>query len=128
MSSLRHDAVLIADSDAAIRGLLGAIVQRLGRQPVMAADGPAAARLLRAQKFAAAVVDLRLPNTDGNDLLRELDGPEPSLLPRTVVITTAVPPGIDGELKHVAAILRKPFAIEELMAALRRCCDGDGEA
>lgn len=123
MSDSEHGDVLIADSDPSIRGLLAAIVHRIGRRAVTAADGPAACELLGARTFEAVIVDLRLPGMTDEQLLREVAQQPDSLLTRTVVLTTAST-ARHGELKNVAAVMRKPFPIDELMDVLRRCCDG----
>ncbi|HYC58985.1 MAG TPA: response regulator [Thermoanaerobaculia bacterium] len=120
MSSSKRGHVLIADSDASIRGLLSAIVQRLGCEPVVAADGRAAAELIEAKTFAAAVVDLHLPQMTGMELLHVVARTQPELIPRTVVTTTGRTER-EGQLKDVAAVLRKPFSLDDLMAELQRC-------
>jgi DNA-binding NtrC family response regulator len=123
MSETEQGDVLIADSDPSIRGLLAAIVHRIGRRPVTAADGPAAFELISARRFDAVILDLRLPGMSGEALLREVAQQQAMLLPRTVVLSTGSTVR-HGDLEHVAAILRKPFPIDELMDVLRRCCDG----
>lgn len=117
--------MLIADSDASIRGLLAAIVHRLGRKPVMAEDGRVAAELLAAQTFEAAVLDFRLAQKSGVELMRLVAEKQPDLVRRTVIITTGRAER-DGTLPEVAAVLRKPFAVDELMKTLQKCCDGAG--
>jgi DNA-binding NtrC family response regulator len=72
------------------------------------------------------ILDLWLPTLSGDALLQEVAGREPAFLSKTIVVTTALP-SHDGVLEHVAAVIRKPFPIAELMDTLRRCCDGDGD-
>jgi DNA-binding NtrC family response regulator len=126
MSSSPPGDVLIVDGDPSIRGLLQVLIQRMGHRPVVAADGRAALELLSAYSFHAVVLDLRLPGMSGNDVLAHLAEEQPGLLPKIVVMTTAVT-ARDGVFRDVAAILRKPFQIDQMIAELRRCCDGDGQ-
>jgi len=126
MSTPGHGEVLVADGDPAIRSLLAVLVKRMARRAVSAGDCPTALELIETHDFDGAIVDLRLPSEDGTDLLSAIAERAPQLLPRMVVITTAKwrP---SGELTRVAAVIRKPFALDELTTALQTCCrDGDG--
>lgn len=116
--------VLIVDADPSIRGLLSALVQRIPRRPVTAADGKQALDLLQQRRFEAVILDLLVPEVSGRDVLASLATSSPDLLPKVVVLTTAkwTPP---PELGDVAAVLRKPFAIDELLAALSTCCENE---
>jgi len=122
MSPSRHANVLIVDSDPSIRGLLAAIVKRLGHEPFLAADGRAATELAASRTFAAAVIDLHLPQMNGMALLRFLARTQPALIARTVVTTTGRTDRHD-ELTDVAAVLRKPFSLDDLMPKLQRFCE-----
>jgi DNA-binding NtrC family response regulator len=114
--------VLVADGDAAIRSLLAAVVQRMDLRPVMARDGKTARELLATRTFDAAVIDLLLPETANQQLMEYLACEKPELLPKTIVITT-FPVQAAQHCHGVAAVLRKPFALDDLTDALRRCCD-----
>lgn len=122
MSPPAHGEVLIVDADASIRGLLCALVQRIPRRPVTAADGKRALELLAQRRFDAVILDLLVPEVSGHDVLMWLATSSRDTLPKVVVLTTGrwTPP---AELAGVAAVLRKPFAIDELLAALSTCCE-----
>jgi two-component system OmpR family response regulator len=122
MSSPAQRAVLVADGDAAIRSLLAAVVQRMNLRPVMARDGSAARELIATRDFEAAVIDLLLPDLTGQQVVDYLAQEKPELAAKTVVMTTA-PVKDARNCDGVAAVLRKPFALDDLTAALRRCCE-----
>jgi DNA-binding NtrC family response regulator len=124
MSNQETRCVLIADGDLSIRSLLGAIVTRLGREPVMAEDGHTACRLVDTLQIDAVILDPYLPDGKGSEVFRHLAMHRPSLIARTVVVTTAIPRH-DGDLKGVAAVIRKPFALDEFVDVLRRCWEDD---
>ena len=121
MSTPGHGEVLIADGDPAIRSLLAVLVKRMARRAVSASDCRTALQLIATHDFDGAVIDQRLPSDDDTDLLSAIAERAPELLPRVVVITTArwQP---DGALARTAAVLRKPFALDELTSALQTCC------
>ena len=115
--------VLVVDGDAAIRSLLEAVVRLLPSRPVAAADGRTAIALLAARSFDALVLDLILPELSGEDVLKYVASRAPELLRRTVIVTT-VPASIwsrCAEARACAAVLRKPFSLDELQTALRSC-------
>jgi DNA-binding response OmpR family regulator len=117
--------VLIVDADAPIQGLIATLVRRLPRRAVVAADGESAMKLLSSREFDAVIMDLFLAGVSGSEILAYIGRTDPQLLPRVIIVTTLTT--VDrskGELASVAAVLRKPFAIDELQRVLRACCDG----
>jgi DNA-binding NtrC family response regulator len=122
MSSSHQRAVLVADGDAAIRSLLSAIIERMGLQPVVVRDGAAASELLGERKFAAVVIDLLLPGLGAEQIVARLGSENPGMLRRTVVITTLPARSAAEKCTGVAAVLRKPFAVDDIQQAILRCC------
>lgn len=121
--STKPGEVLIVDADAPIRGLLSTLVRRLARKPVVAGDARHAIELLSSHEFDAVIMELILAGMSGSAVLAHIGKTNPKLLPHVIVVTTA--PTVDrcsGELASVAAVLRKPFAIDELQRVLRECC------
>jgi DNA-binding NtrC family response regulator len=117
-------AVLIVDGDASVRSLLEVVVRMLPKRAVVAEDGRKALELLESQTFDAVVLELVLPELSGADVLAHVAARTPELLPHTVIVTTA-PESVWSavrETRACAAVLRKPFALEELRLALRDCC------
>jgi len=118
--------VLVADGDPSIRHLLEVVVRQVPRRAVAAGDGNSALALLADRSFDAVVIDLSLPVVSGATVLERISRDRPELLPRVVLLTTA-PPSVweqCPQVKSIAAVLRKPFALDELQKALRDCCDG----
>jgi two-component system, OmpR family, response regulator len=114
--------VLLIDDDPSLRGLLGAIMTRDGLAHESACDGAEAIERLRRDDYDAIILDLLLPERNGFDVLRFLKAERPHLLPRVVVITAAMEWTLRhfDDRKHVAAMLRKPFDVDELSDAIRR--------
>jgi CheY-like chemotaxis protein len=117
--------VLVADGDPSIRHLLEVVVRLVSRRAVAAGDGNSVLALLSDRSFDAVVMDLLLPEVSGTTVLERISRDRPELLPRVVLLTTA-PPSVwerCPQAKSVGAVLRKPFALDELQKALRDCCD-----
>ena len=120
MLSPARGEVLVADGDLSIRSLLAAVMQRLGLEPAPVSDGEKALELLRSRDFHLAIVDLLLPAVPGAEVVAQLRQTKPEMLPRTIIVSTR-PVDAAGPLEGVGAILRKPFALDELIDAARRC-------
>ena len=91
-----------------------------------AGDGRSVLALLADRSFDAVVLDLQLPEVSGVDVLEQISREQPELLQHVVLLTTA-PPSIWQQCPQatsVAAVLRKPFALDELQKALRECWAG----
>jgi DNA-binding response OmpR family regulator len=116
--------VLVVDGDASIRSLLEVVVRMLPRRPVAAGDGRSAIALIETHSFDALVLDLMLPEISGEEVLHFLAGYAPELLGRTVIVTTLPANRWSrlAEMYSCAAVLPKPFSLDELQNALRSCC------
>ena len=114
-------AVLVVEDEVSIREGLAAAVRRLGLDPVLASGVREARAALAARPLACVLLDLRLDDGDGLELLREIKrGPKRAL---PVVIATAYG---DGE-RTIAAMrdgafdyLTKPFDLPALLATVER--------
>ncbi|WP_156255776.1 response regulator transcription factor [Sandarakinorhabdus oryzae] len=108
--------ILIVDDEAAIRRLLIAVLRRGGHGVLEASTGREALQALQ-QRPIAAIVDLRLPDLDGMELIPRLAAADIPVLVLSAELDTA---------EKVAALdlgaedyLTKPFDGDELLARLR---------
>ena len=113
--------VLIVDDERGIREGLTAAVTSLGYRPLPACGLAEARRLIAAEPIDAILLDIRLRDGDGLDLLRELRGGEHRDIP--VVVATAygdsdrtIEAMRDGAFDYVT----KPFDLPLLLATVER--------
>jgi len=111
--------ILLAEDDALLGDGLRAGLRQLGFQVDWVRDGDAAARELRAQPYAAVVLDLGLPRRDGLDVLAETR--RAGLTTPVLVLTArdAVPDRIRGLDLGADDYVIKPVDLHELAARLR---------
>ncbi len=120
---------VIVEDDLATQALLAAVARRSGITARLAGDGEAGIALILAERPTVLVIDLHLPRLSGEEVLRRMGEVSPTLLPRTIVVTTD-----DGltlrdatpELRRVRCVMCKPFDIEELGDELLNCVSGAG--
>ncbi|MGH7390435.1 MAG: sigma-54-dependent transcriptional regulator [Candidatus Rokuibacteriota bacterium] len=62
--------LLVVDDDAEVRSLLERVLSKSGYQPTQASNGAHAMELLGRQQFDVALVDIKLPDASGLDILR----------------------------------------------------------
>jgi two-component system response regulator PilR (NtrC family) len=63
--------VLVVDDERSMRELLSIVLRRDGYEVLTAEDGAAAVDLLKRQRFDILITDIRMPQMNGVDLLRE---------------------------------------------------------
>jgi CheY-like chemotaxis protein len=120
MTSVARRALVVED-DAAIRQLLRTVLGREGFEVEVAADGLEALARLRSDAFHLIVLDLILPAVSGHAVLDYLRQERPVSLQRVVVITAAPHLIRHGLSDDVCRLLRKPFHLEEFIAAIHDC-------
>ena len=121
-------SVLLVDDNEATCTLVTAVLQRDFVTDVCA-DGAEAIEKLKSGKYAAIVLDLLMPPPDGYDVMDELLKSRPEMRRRTVVMTAALSPREKQRLKDypIADLIAKPFDVEALLAAVKKC-SGDSSS
>lgn len=103
--------VLVCEDDGAIRQLLGKVLSRHHLAVDSVASGSEAAARLLIEPYDLIVLDLLTPGLTGYEVVDLIRRERPHLLDRVVVVTALQRPF--WELLPVAAIVRKPFDLEE---------------
>jgi CheY-like chemotaxis protein len=114
--------VLVADDEPDIVDLLVILLRRAGYEPVAAAAGDEALSAAREHRPDLCVLDGRMPNMHGFEVLRRLrSDPETAAIP--VMILTAT---VDEEREvrehgiEPDSFMPKPFEADELLAEVAR--------
>ena len=115
--------VLVADDEKNLRELLVRELGRKGHAAVGVADGRAALDRLREEAPEVLLLDMKMPNVEGIDVLRELQGfPEP---PQVIVMTgfQDVTTAVEAMKLGAYDYLTKPARIEELDILIRKAAE-----
>jgi two-component system OmpR family response regulator/two-component system response regulator QseB len=111
--------ILLAEDDALLGDGLRAGLRQLGFQVDWVRDGDAAERELRAQPYAAAVLDLGLPRKDGLVVLTAIRKAHIATLVLVLTARDTVPERILGLDTGADDYVVKPVDLHELAARLR---------
>ena len=117
------DPILIVEDDATIRVTVGNFLAKQGYEINVAENGASALALLKRQSYRLVLLDLRLPDMSGLEVLAKLRESDDQTL---VIIMTAFP-----EVRTAVATLKagaydyihKPFDLEDLLELIRRASE-----
>ncbi len=118
----RH-TILVVEDDAAMRELLQDTLSEEGFGVETAAGGHAGVARVRKGGIDLVVTDVRMPDLDGLDMLREIKSPGNDVTPPHVIVITAFG-SIDTAIKAVRLgaydYITKPFNMESLVLAVEK--------
>ena len=119
--------ILVADDEADVRALLARHLRRTGYRVVEASDGAQVIALAQRDHPDLALIDVKMPGTDGVAALRALRA-DPTTRELPVIMITASPAAAGENLWAINALgselLFKPVSGEELTEAIRRRLEG----
>ncbi|SUS07143.1 putative Histidine kinase [uncultured Defluviicoccus sp.] len=113
--------ILVADDHRQIREIIAESLETAGFEVVSAADGNELLRLLdrHRKEVRLLVIDYDLPARSGVECVRTVRRAEGAPLP-IIMITGAAAEGLEDALAGEALLLRKPFAMVDLVRVARR--------
>jgi len=121
----RTFSVLVIDDDPALQGLFLTLLARHGFTVDSAPNGRIAFDYLKRGTYSVILLDLMMPDVNGLELLDRVARESPALLRRVIVMTGAAQPLVDEvDVTRIWGLMRKPFDIDELVGAVRRCARG----
>jgi DNA-binding response OmpR family regulator len=119
---MERPLVLVVEDEAAVRDPLAKFLALHGFEVRGAATAPAALEILAERRPDAAVVDLRLAEGSGRDVIRSIPPPIP------VIIFSAVPHESERleQVRPNTRLVLKPFSLTLLAETLRQMLDAPG--
>ena len=120
--------LLVIDDDVAVRAARRGTLADAGYAVLEAGDGATALEILSAQPIDAVLMDIYMPLQDGFEAIRKLRRVAPAV--KIVAISGGSRGDFDplkaAELLGAERTLRKPFGIDELLAALAEILPAGG--
>jgi two-component system, NtrC family, response regulator AlgB len=112
--------ILVIDDDASLRRTLRVSLEVLGHQATEARDGAQALAILGHRPFAMALLDLRLAQEQGLDLLPRLLALAPGLHVVVVTAYATIETAVEAMRRGAFDYLPKPFTPDQLRVVLDR--------
>lgn len=110
--------ILVVEDEPAIAGFVTEGLRKVGHQVDLAGDLASAKKAVDMLSFDLIVVDRRLPDGDGLDLVRDLHRRRLGTPTLCLTARDRVPDRVEGLLAGADDYLIKPFAFEELVARI----------
>lgn len=110
--------ILIVDDDESIRKVLASILEEKGYRVDTAQSGKEAIEKTQSEFYNLALVDIRLPDMDGTEVLASVKETNP---PMVKIIVTGYPSlqnAIDAVNKGADAYILKPFKVDNILSEI----------
>jgi DNA-binding response OmpR family regulator len=110
--------VLIADDDPDILGLVSLRLKKEGYAVVTAENGREAIEAVREHRPSVAIVDMRMPEMDGLELIRQIRGDRESAAIKVIALSARVREANVAAAMEAGAdeYVEKPFSPRKLVA------------
>jgi DNA-binding NtrC family response regulator len=115
--------ILVADDDPVARDLLAEVLVKEGYDVRAAGSGRECLEQARAGPVELALVDLRMPDVDGLEVLRQLHGLHPGAPVLILTAFATIETAIDAIRAGAYDYLSKPFRMEEIRHVVRRALE-----
>ncbi|MES3630615.1 MAG: response regulator [Longimonas sp.] len=115
-------SVLIVDDEPNIRRTLKQALARTDAIPLLAEDGTDALRYLDDHAFDAVLLDLRLPDVDGIDLIEVMQEAHPEVPIIAFSAHASAETAAEAVRRGAVAFLEKPFRPEQIRQAVAQAC------
>ena len=118
-----NENILIVDDETEVRKLLSSILEDEGYLVETVENGKQAIRASEKSHFDVALIDIKLPDMDGTELLNRLKRKQPKMV--KIVITGF--PTLENAIKTVNegadGYVLKPFDLQKLLEMIRKLLD-----
>jgi len=112
--------VLVIDDDASLRRILTDLLVDEGYSVFEAPDGHRGLTLAERLTPDVILLDLALPGTTGLDVLEDLKRRQATRATPVIVMTAYAYLLRQGDVRHAAGVLQKPFDLSDLLGQVQR--------
>ena len=116
-------SILIIDDDANLRKTLADILAAKGYQTLTAKDGAEGLSLLQQHTVHLALVDLRLPDISGLEVLKMIRADHPHTEAIILTGNATLDSAIEATNKGAFSYLQKPYDIDQLMLHIKHAIE-----
>ena len=115
----KHARILIVDDDESIGKVLATILEDEGYTVDIAENGKKAIKKSKEEFYNLALIDIRLPDMEGIELLTRMKDTTPKM--RKIIITgyPSIQNAIEAVNRGADAYLVKPFDMDKVLATIK---------
>jgi two-component system NtrC family response regulator len=123
----KHARILVVDDDESIRKTLAIILGEQGYQVDTAENGKEAISKSNTKVYNLALIDIRLPDMEGTELLTRMRDTIPRM--RKIIITgyPTISNAIDAVNRRADAYVLKPFKMDKVLETIKEQLSKQGE-
>jgi DNA-binding NtrC family response regulator len=128
MKEMENVRVLVVDDEEGIRKSLKAVLEGEGFSVDTAENGQEAIAKSKAASYNLALVDIRLPDVDGVELLTSMSQTTPKMIRIIVTGYPSFDNAIDAVNRGADGYIVKPFTMEQLLNTIKEHLQKQREA
>jgi len=117
---LLNESILVVDDDADVRKTLSSILFEEGYSVETVENGKQATKVSEKSRFDVALIDIKLPDMEGTELLHRLKEKQPHIV---MIIITGFPT-LENAMKTVNegadGYILKPYDVQKLLEMIRK--------
>ncbi|HXK11729.1 MAG TPA: sigma-54 dependent transcriptional regulator [Vicinamibacteria bacterium] len=117
---MSQEEVLVVDDEEVMRDVLGRVLGQAGYAVAFAETGPQGLEAARRGSYAAAIVDVMLPEMGGLEVLEELKKHDPEMVVLMITAFATMEMAIEAIKKGAFYFVPKPFDNQQLLHILAR--------
>jgi len=115
---MSHESILVVDDEEVMRDVLGRVLGQAGYEVSFAETGTQGVELARRGHFAAAIVDVMLPEMGGLEVLDEIKKHDPEMVVLMITAFASMEMAIAAIKKGAFYFVPKPFDNQQLLHIL----------
>ncbi len=115
---MKSDRILVADDEDSIRWVLSKALAKKGFSVDLAASGGEALALLQKHSYGLAVLDIKMPDISGLDLLSHIHKERPETLVIIITAETTMKNAVEAMKRGAFDYITKPFDLDVLDATV----------
>src|SRR4029450_5053800 len=115
--------VLVVDDEKSMRDLLAISLEKQHFEVTVADGGEAAIDTLRREPFDVVITDLRMPTTDGLQVLRAAKEASPELVVIVITAVGSTETAVEAMKLGAYDYIPKPFKLDEINLIIRRALE-----
>ncbi|MEP0821762.1 MAG: response regulator [Ignavibacterium sp.] len=112
--------ILVVDDEEALRTVLSAELEGEGYQVSTAADGDEAIKIIGSEQFHLVLLDIKMPNVDGFEVLKYVKQHQPST--KVIMLTgfADLKNAIESKKLGAEDFVSKPYDLVDLLTTVER--------